>query len=220
MKTQEKNAASSSILEDELTKLMARIDALKDEIAKKEQRRSELKTRILEIYKQPLSGSDVVEFVGEVIDFRANAYAERLKGFDVVQQLRLNAPRHGMHGGLELTLEDVETTLGREVHLDKKSFSGAPIHGGPWNLEVVPQHGDFMHWQFFFFGDLMKEKLRSVFEACGYAAKEGQGGTLTEKRAEIAALLSEIKAVSDDIEKSTREIEKLSSPLKIVGGKL
>lgn len=190
------------------------VDQLQQKAAGLEQQKADLIEQRQSIYMQPLSSSGLRQFLGELIDHRAAYYASRLVSSGYAEKLAFPQYRNGLSAfgqkSIPLSLADVDVALEQEK-------PGAPQQGklenSGWKLPVFMRHGEFDEtWPYFFFGDLMKEKLGQLFPVDDTVAEEAPL-SLDQRRAAIDTINQQLQVLEQEIEQVKSEISGLTRPL-------
>lgn len=202
-----------------LKEVLAAVGVLREQLAAAKSRRDALQAELSALYEQTLAGPDVLQFIGEVIDFRAGVYEANLVDADLMNGLTY--PRGARYSGLitkralPLNFEDVEHAMGRPRRDGKQRGDQLEAH----RLTIFPMdQGLFQYWPYFLFGDLMKERLGEVLAhqqpkfSCEDDAK-AVGPSLTERRKTIDRIAGELHSVNTEIGRITGEIDQLSAPV-------
>ena len=183
-----------------------------------EQRKAVLLARCAELYDLPLGVADIRQFMNELIDYRAQHYAQTLIDFNLIDKLAVPRNRYPLanqtpsHIKPRLNLEDAELALGRPRGNGKR----VDVIDG-WNLPIFMDSGEFQGWPYFFFGDVMKEKIGQLMDAMKVPPeKPGPKSldlTMDERRREIQAITLEVNALDADISRIQSEINSLTAPI-------
>ena len=203
--------------------VQAAVSRLLEQRATTEQRRADLVQRRNTLFEQPLGAACLRQFLGELIDYRAQAYANAMQAAAPLDQLAYPKARYGRTtrspeaGGAvpPLTLEDAEQALGR-----KRADNAArldPLDDDGWKLPVFRTEGEFMVWPYFFFGDLMKEKLGQLLADVEprYVKldEDAIGAPMDERRKEIETISQEVQRLDEELGRIHMEINSLTLPV-------
>ncbi|MFS4551373.1 hypothetical protein [Comamonas resistens] len=215
------SAAALSSAQAAMQEVKAAVSTLRAKQDELNQRKTKLEQRREMLYDQPLAPADIRQFIGELIDFRAEHYANKVKTTGLMQKLAYPASRYpgkpkrpelAGFGKAPLTLEDVEVALGKPVSCERR---GDRLDDP---LPVLLRHGEFeFGWHYFFFGDLMKEKLGQLLadEAPEYRGSDANeiGAPIDERRKEIEEINEELRSIASEISSVQSEISSLTGPI-------
>lgn len=178
----------------------------------------EKKTALLEraekLYDTPLSPSEVKQFMCEMIDFRAKHYADQLINFNLMEKLSSRVDRYGATGKerAPINFEDAEHCLG-----SPRIHGARTDHVNGWKLPVFMSFGEFEHWPYFFFGDVMKEKLSLLMDEMSATpqkpGQEWQPQTLDGRRQELADIRQQVQTLNQELGAIELEISTLTKPI-------
>lgn len=201
-------------LESSLKVMTERVAHLRTCISEKTSEKTNLQRELESIYEAPLRDEQVIEFMTELIDYRAGFYEAEVRSVGMLEALKFPKVRSIVQPGISpahLVLGDVEKLLGNE-RLDEKKDSN-PID--QFAIEIFRDYGVFKWWPYFFFGEVMKEKFSAIMrsEAVGHGSSEVHE-TLEVLRERATSLHKKILTVSEEIDGLNDELAELVQPLK------
>ena len=196
--------------------------------------RTGLQTKRQEIFEereslllQPLSKAEVLQGVCDVIDLRSATYEAKLKKMDLFDLIA--HPTERGYGEITkyrrhdfpLAICDLEQIEGKPAPYacdTKRGEKHPPLKDSGLHLPILPRHGEFeANWLYFFFGDLLKQKLCGLLSNGeeGVLQKHGQPSaqSLKERRKEIADLSQDLQAIDQEIQALEQDIESLTAPV-------
>ena len=204
------NAKITDSLESSLKVMSERVDHLRTCISEKESEKAKLQRELETIYETPLSDGQVIEFVTELIDYRAGYYEAQLRSVGMLEAMKFPRERAKLEvvsNPSPLVLGDVEQALGNR-RLDEKK-SGNPLE--QFKIEIFRDYGVFQWWPYFFFGEAMKEKFSAIMREDGSGAGRE---TLEDRRIRAKNLHEKITRLSGEINGLRAELEDVIKPLE------
>lgn len=179
------------------------------------------------LFLQPLSKAEILQGVSEIIGQRAEGYRSSVKRVDLFDLLAYPAERgHGEYPRPErheypLTICDLDqiafkpTLYARERQTIAK-YPHIKDHG--FHLPIIPRHGEFeTTWLFFFFGDLIKQRLCALLADGeeGVLLENGQPNaqSLFDRRKKIDDLSQELQEIDQQIQSLNQDIDSLTAPV-------
>lgn len=183
------------------------------------EKRTALLERAAKLYDTPLSPSEVKQFMCEMIDVRARAYADRLVNFNLLGKLSVPVDRNFAEGGRignrpPINFEDAELCVGSPRLHGARTDS---LRDNGWTLPIFISYGEFEHWPYFFFGDAMKEKLSLLMDEMDATpqkpGQEGQPQTLDGRRQELADIRQQVHTLEQELGAIDFEISTLTKPI-------
>ena len=216
-------ASVTAQAENALSVLTNAVSGLKQELDATTARKDELIERRVMLYAAPLSPADIRQFVAELIDHRATVYAQRLQEFDLAGKL-VRPARDGLPTASrsQLNLEDAEHALSHPLEITARRDS---LKSGGWELPIFLSHGEFQGWPYFFFGNVMKEKLCAALAEMQGDTQPGtdnttDASTMDARRQEIEVITAEIEQLDAKAARLRGEISRLTSPVLISAKRL
>lgn len=175
---------------------------------------------------QPLSKAEVMQGVCEVIEQRAEEYESKLRDMDLFNLVAYptgrgygnpSPPRYDY----PLSIFDLDCIADKPnpYARDLQKVEYWPeVKDKGWGLPILPRYGEFEpSWVYFFFGDLIKQKL-CVFLADdeeGVLLANGQPNaqSLIDRRKKIDELSQELQTIDQDIQALNQDIDSLTAPV-------
>lgn len=196
------------------------VTLLIEQRATAEQRKAVLLARCAKLYELPLGVNDIRQFMCELIDHRAQDYARKLTEFNLLDQLAFPRERYQLANPQQydrrprINFEDAEFALGRPLSSGKRVDT---LSGNGWKLPVFLKDGEFMGWPYFFFGDVMKEKLGQLMDGMTVPIAKpspiSDAPTLDERRREIQSITLEVNSLDLELGRIQSEINSLTAPI-------
>ena len=175
---------------------------------------------------QPLSKAEVLQGVCEVIEQRAEAYEFKLRDMDLFNLVAY--PTERGYGNprpprydYPLALFDLDCIAGKPNPYARDLQKVEPwpeVKDKGWGLPILPRYGEFeSSWVYFFFGDLIKQKLCALL-ADGeedVLLENGQPNaqSLAQRRQKIDELSQELRTIDQDNEALNQDIDSLTAPV-------
>lgn len=193
---------------------------LNQELEVANQRCADLLLQRDKLYNQPLGSAEIRQFVSEMIDYRTAQYVERLREFGLADKLARPTGRDADPAARSryghrppLNFEDAEYALGRgrgnESRKDLLNERG-------WLLPVFLSEGEFRQWPYFFFGEIMKDKLIALLADMQPAPSTDGGAvvpSLGARREQLAAINAELLELGAQIGRIQSEIDRITRPV-------
>lgn len=176
---------------------------------------------------QPLSKAEVLQGICDVVDQRASAYESKIKKMDLLDIITHPTERgYGKFTRLQrydfpLAICDLDQIEGKPAPYacdPKLGEKHPPLKDSGLHLPILPRHGEFeANWLYFFFGDLLKQKLCSLLADGeeGVLLKNGQPSaqSLKDRRKKIADLSQDLQAIDQEIQALEQDIDSLTAPV-------
>lgn len=201
-----------SVLSNAIATIQQQLDAV---MAKKD----ELLERRVTLYATPLSDAEIVQFVSELVDYRAAGYSKQLRSYGWMDKLKHPA-RYGVakRDCDPLSFEDAEYALSRPLSIPKRLDSLS--EQGGW-LPIFLSNNEFQNWPYFYLGGLIKEKLcAEILKGREDAQADADALTMDKRREEIQSIAKEIEQLDAEAARLRGEISRLSNPVLISAKRL
>jgi len=219
MENKLKSDAALSNAKQAVVGIQRAIASLVKKRASIQEEKAALLERAAALYDMPLSHSEIKQLMCEMIDLRAETYGNRLIEFNLMKRLKVPDQRYPIPGGVSrarspMNFEDAEFVLGRPRTHGARADN---ISGNGWHLPIFMGNGEFDSWQYFFFGDVMKEKLCLLMDKMADPSakhiQESQPKTLDDRRQELEEIKLKIASLDNELSGIAFEINTLTSPI-------
>lgn len=165
------------------------------------------------LYLQPVSNADMQQFLVDYIDARASCWDAECGWANLIKQVALPArnPDFAEHHGItteELCLRDIEIVMEQPSASNAQALGIAFInfYGRAGAAMAAGSDAPF----YFFFGDIIKQKLAERFDVLCPSESRLVGAPVTERKTEIKELDAQIAVLTSKINHVDAKLKELS----------